>query len=395
MEKKWLNETVIGASLTSFLSDFGHETVTVMLPSFLATLGAPAYALGLIEGLSDGISSFAKLFSGYYSDKLGKKKEIATIGYLATGIFPAFVALSTTWPMVLVSRALAWLGKGVRGPPKDSILSSSVEQKDLGKAFGLHRTADTLGAIIGPLIAFFLVTYIPLKEVFYLAVIPGTLAAVVFWFTVKDKSQPSLDKKKNIVLSLKELPKKFRSFLYGVGLFGMADFSHTLLIFFAVAKLTPSLGFVQATAISILLFALRNIAYALMCYPFGALGDKLGKRKMLAIGYIIAVLTFIGFIFAPPSIIVYGILFSLAGAFIAAEDTLEGAVAGQLVEKENRTLGYGALATVNGAGDFVSSLVVGILWTVFGFGAGFLYSAIVGFFGTVALLHTNHVEKEA
>ena len=162
--QKWLNSTVWGASLTSFLSDFGHESVTVLLPSFLASMGAPIYALGLIEGLSDGLSSFAKLFSGYYSDKLGKRKEIAIIGYVATGIFPAIVAISMSWPAVLIGRVFGWMGRGVRGPPRDAILAKSVQEKDLGKAFGVHRAGDTLGAIAGPALAFILIPLIGIRE---------------------------------------------------------------------------------------------------------------------------------------------------------------------------------------------------------------------------------------
>ncbi|HSB46614.1 MAG TPA: MFS transporter [Candidatus Bilamarchaeum sp.] len=386
---KWMNPTVIGASLTSFLSDFGHESVTVMLPSFLASLGAPAYALGLIEGVSDGLSSFAKLISGYYSDKLGRRREIAILGYLATGIFPAFVAIATSWPMILFARALAWFGRGARGPPKDAIISSAVEEKDLGKAFGFHRTADTLGAIIGPLMAFMLVSVMSLNNIFWLAVIPGTLAAFVFFAFVREKRPVPAKSRDGIVVSLAGLPGRFRKFLLSVGIFGMADFSHTLLIFFAVSELTPSMGFTQATAMGILLFGLRNVAYALMCYPFGALGDRFGRKRVLAAGYAVAVLTFIGFMVAPPDLAAYAVLFALAGAFIAAEDTLENAVAGELVEKERRALGYGALATVNGAGDFVSSLVVGALWTAAGFGAGFAFSAVVGAAGVAALVISN------
>lgn len=389
MAKSWLNPTVLGASVTSFLSDFGHETVTVMLPSFLASLGAPAYALGLIEGASDGVSSFAKLLSGYYSDKLGKRKEIAALGYLATGIFPAFVAIASSWPMVFVSRVLAWFGRGARGPPKDAILSTSVAEEDLGKAFGFHRMADTLGAIAGPLLAFFLVSLLGIREVFLFSVIPGTLAALVFWVFVKERGAAPSKYKEGIVTSLTGLSGRFRSFLKAVGLFGMADFSHTLLIFFAVSRLTPVLGFAEATASGILLFTLRNAVYAIMCYPFGYLGDRFGKRSMLGAGYGLAVLTFIGFILVPTDLVLYGALFSLAGAFIAAEDTLENAVAGQLVEKERRALGYGALATVNGAGDFVSSLLVGAIWSVAGFEAGFAFSAVVGAAGTIALLVSN------
>jgi MFS family permease len=269
-----------------------------------------------------------------------------------------------------------------------------VEEKDLGKAFGFQRTLDTLGAVAGPLLAYMLVSFIAIRDIFWLAMIPGTLAAAVFWFFVREKQIKPVGEKKGIVLSLIGLPQRFKEYLYAVGLFGMADFSHTLLIFFAVSQLTPTLGFVQATATGILLFGIRNLGYAAMSYPFGVLGDRIGRRKVLAIGYAIAILTFIGFILAPIDVLAYGVLFFLAGAFISAEDTLEAAVAGQMVEKERRALGYGALATINGIGDFISSIIVGLLWATFGFSAGFLFSAIVAGAGTLALLHINHVHEK-
>ncbi|OPY21804.1 MAG: putative 3-hydroxyphenylpropionic transporter MhpT [Methanomethylovorans sp. PtaU1.Bin093] len=393
-EKEWLNSTVWGTSLTSFLSDFGHESVTVLLPSFLASIGAPTYALGIIEGLSDGLSSFAKLFSGYYSDKLGKHKEIAILGYVATGVFPAIVAISMSWLLVLIGRLLGWIGRGIRGPPRDAILARSVQEKDLGKAFGVHRAGDTLGAIAGPALAYVLLSRIEIRNIFWLAMIPGVLAAVVFTVTVKEKNPLPLESHKGIIVSMREFSPKYRKFLSAVLLFGISDFSHTMLILFAVTMLTPSMGFVQATSAGVLLYGLRNIVYAAACYPFGALGDGLGRKKMLTFGYALAVLMFIGFIISPPSIISYGLLFCLAGAYIAAEDTLEGAVSGQMVEEQRRALGFGALATVNGIGDLISSFVVGILWSVFGFNVGFGFAAIVSAMGVFALIRTDKSNEQ-
>jgi MFS family permease len=390
----WLNSTVIGSSITSFLSDFGHEVVTVFLSSFLIMIGAPVYALGLIEGVSDGLSSSVKLLSGYYSDKIGKRKEFATLGYIATGVFPAIVAVAVSWPVVLFGRAFGWFGRGIRGPPRDTILANSVEKKNLGKAFGFHRAGDTLGAIAGPLAAAYLVTSgFELREIFWLAVIPGLLAILAFWFMVKDKKQASVQSNKSFVLSLKGLPSRFKSFTVAVLIFGIADFSHTLLIFYAVTNLTPSMGFTNAAAIGALLYLIRNIVYALASYPFGVLGDRFGLRRMLAFGYALAVFTFIGFIFAPPNILVYGLLFALAGAFIAAEDALEGAASGELVREKERGLGYGVLATANGMGDFASSIIVSTLWALFGFPAGFVFSAVVATIGTGTLLWANHNAK--
>jgi MFS family permease len=388
-KKKWLNPTVIGASLTSFLSDLSHESVTVLLPALMVAMGAPPYALGLIEGISDGLASFAKLFSGYLSDKLGKHKEFATAGYVLTGFFPAIVAISISWPMVLFGKAFGWFGKGIRGPARDAILSKSVEREDLGKAFGLHRTGDTLGAIAGPAIAFFLISYVSLTGIFWLALVPGLLAAIVFWFFVKEKNHIPSGNHKTIIASLETLPKKFKGFLGAVLIFGVADFSHTMLIAFAVAMLAPSLGLVQAAAAGILLYIVRNIVYAIASYPFGALGDKYGRVRVLGFGYFVATLTFIGFILSPLNILAYALLFAMAGLFIAAEDALEGAIAGELVETKDRGLGYGALATVNGIGDFASSIIVGFIWAILGFGAGFVFCAIVAAIGTVAILDTK------
>ena len=395
-ESNWLNSTVIGASIASFLSDTSHEIVTVFLPSFLIALNAPVYALGVIEGVSDGLSSSVKLFSGYYADRLKKRKEFSLLGYIATAFFPLILVIANSWPVVLAGRAFGWLGRGIRGPPRDAILASSVEKKNFGKAFGVHRTGDTLGAIAGPLAAVYLVSsmHIQLREIFLVSIIPGILAAVAFWLLVKEKKSKDAQSSKPFVFSLKEIPKRFRLFVAAVFSFGIADFSHTLLIFFAVTQLSPSMGLIGAAAAGAVLYLIRNVSYALFSYPFGSLGDRFGRRKMLALGYGVAVITFIGFIFAPVDLLVYSILFVLAGAFIAAEDSLEGAVTGELLDDDKRGLGYGVLSTANGIGDFASSIIVSSLWSAFGFASGFAFSAVVGLIGTLTLLWTSSLDKK-
>ena len=149
------------------------------------------------------------------------------------------------------------------------------------------------------------------------------------------------------------------------------------------------MGLNGAAAAGAVLYLVRNASYALLSYPFGFLGDKLGRRKMLALGYLVAVITFVAFIFAPVDLLVYGVLFALAGAFIAAEDSLEGAVTGELLGDEKRGLGYGIISTANGIGDFASSIIVSSLWSVFGFTSGFAFSAAVGLIGTLVLLWTS------
>src|SRR5438067_20964 len=139
----WLNHNVLGMGLTSLLSDAGHEMATAVLPGFLAALGAPPYALGLIEGVADALSSFVKLAAGWWGDRLGHRKGIVTAGYALTGVAKALFALAAGWPLVLAGRCLAWFGRGIRGPLRDALLAESVLPGDRGKAFGFHRAGDT------------------------------------------------------------------------------------------------------------------------------------------------------------------------------------------------------------------------------------------------------------
>lgn len=381
----WLNRTVIGAGLASFLSDFSHEAVTALLPAFLTALGAPVYALGLIEGISDGASSFVKLLAGHYADRTGHGKAIALVGYVVTGLFPAVVAVAASWPVVLVARAAGWMGRGIRGPPRDAILSASVAEPDLGKAFGFHRAGDTLGALAGPALALAFVATIGLREVFWLALIPGLLAIAAFGLLVRaERPLPQTDRV-SLVASLAGLPPRFRAFLSAVFVFGLADFSHTLLIAYATVALTPALGLVQAAAAGAGLYLVRNATYALASYPLGSLGDRVGRSRLLIGGYLLAVVTFLGFAIAPPSIPGFALLFGLAGIYIAAEDTLEGAVAGGLNSAGRRGIAFGALATVNGVGDLVSSIAIGFVFALAGYPAGFALAAVVAAAGTILL----------
>src|SRR5262245_25832234 len=161
----WLNRTVVGAGLTSFLGDACYETATAILPAFLRLLQLPpeavGFVLGLIEGTADLLANAVKLLVGWYSDRIGKRKAFVVGGYALTGSAFALCALAVSWPLVLVAKSLAWIGKGVRGPLRNAILADAVEPQDTGKAFGFHRAGDTLGAIAGPLAAAALIAWMP------------------------------------------------------------------------------------------------------------------------------------------------------------------------------------------------------------------------------------------
>lgn len=393
--KQWLNRNVLGMGLTSLLSDAGHESTTVVLPAFLSTIGASAVALGVIEGVADAVASFVKLGAGWYSDRIGQRKPITVAGYALTGMSTGIFAFAWSWPLVLVGRVIGWFGRGVRGPLRDAMLAESVSQEDTGKAFGFHRAGDTLGAILGPLLAVLIIGHLesapltdpaqPFRVVFLLTVIPGVGAALAFALMVKERRRPA-----NSALpfwaSLRALPRPYKRFLIGVGIFGLGDFAHTLLILRATELLTPEFGVTHAAQLAALLFTARNIFYALASYPIGALSDVVGRRGLLAVGYLSAAGTCLGFLLPVSSLWYLGMLFALAGTYIAVEDALEGAIAADLLPPEVRGLGYGVLGTVNGLGDLFSSIVVGMLWTHVNSAAGFGYAATLGLAGALLVL---------
>jgi len=392
---KWLNHNVAGMGLTSLLSDAGHESATAVLPAFLSAIGASPIALGVIEGVSDAVASFVKLGAGWYSDRIGHRKPIAVAGYFLTGVATALFAFAWSWPLVLVGRVLGWFGRGIRGPLRDAMLAESVSPEDTGKAFGFHRAGDTLGAILGPLLAVLVIGYLeaapqadpsqPFRVVFLLTLIPGVGSALAFAFMVTEQRRPA-NHQLRFWASVRALPQHYKRFLIGVGVFGLGDFAHTLLILRATELLTPEFGVTHAAQLAALLFTLRNVFYALASYPIGALSDTVGRRGLLALGYLAAVVMCLGFLFPVSSLWYLGVLFALAGTYIAVEDALEGAIAADLLPPDVRGLGYGVLGTVNGLGDLISSVIVGLLWTHLTPIAGFAYAAVLGLAGALLVV---------
>jgi len=383
-KQSWLNRNVFGMALTSFFSDAGHEAATSILPMFLASIGAPAAALGAIEGVADAISSFVKLASGWISDRIGKRKLIVVSGYALTGLSTGLFALAQSWPFVLITRSIGWFGRGIRGPARDAMLVESVPSKFRGRAFGFHRAGDTLGAIVGPALALSLITLFAGKEattttyrqIFLITMIPGILSALSFAVLVKEGLHSS-PQRVGLFKSIHLLPGNFKRFLIGVGIFGAGDFAHSLLILRAVQILTPQIGAVQAGQVALILYIIHNVFYTGMSYPVGALADRIGKRGLLAASYALAAVMALGWIFTGPSIPVLIGLFAIGGTFVAAEEVLEGAMSADLLANVGRGTGYGVLATVNGLGDFLSSVIVGLLWTAVAPAAGFVYSAVL------------------
>jgi len=404
---KWLNRNVFAFGLTSFLGDFGHEMVTAVLPQFMQTIGASVAALGFIEGVSDATSSFVKLGAGFHSDRVGHRKGWVVIGYALTAIGIAVITFAFAWPLILLARVVGWLGRGIRGPLRDAMLADSVKPEDRGKAFGFHRAGDTTGAVVGPLAAFGLLSLAaahpavanavigwipglslaagwPFRVIFLLSLVPGLLSVATMAFMVREKRRAP-NHEMRFWGTLRAMPQAYRSFLLAVGLFGIADFAPTLMILRATTVLEPKLGLLEAAQVAALLYTLRNAVYALASFPIGALSDRFSRTHYLAVGYGVAVVTFLGFALVVPAVWWFAIFFSLAGVFIAWEDTMEGVAVRDYVPTEIAGTAYGVLGVVNGVGDFGSSLVVGLLWAGISPAAGFLYAAIIGLSGAILM----------
>jgi MFS family permease len=378
--RRWLTRGVLGLGLGSLFSDWGHETATAILPAFLASLGAPPVALGIIEGVSDGIASFAKLAGGWIADRPNLRKPAGIIGYLIIGLSTFAYALANSWPAILFTRALGWVGRA-SSPSRSALLADSVAPGQHGRAFGFERTLDTVGAVLGPLCATALLGLFSLRAILRWTLLPGLAAAAAFAFLVPPGKADTTRRAPSFISSFNQLPKTFWHYLAGVFAHGVGDFAPTLLILRAGQILTPRFSFTRASTIAVGLYTLFNIVNAAATYPAGALADRMSKRGILAVGYLFGVLAFAGFIFEPPTIPMLALLFGLAGIHDAVQQSVEKSLAAELLPTTIRGSGFGVLAAVNGMGDLISSVVVGVLWSTVGANAGFIYAGFFALLG--------------
>ncbi|MGH7812941.1 MAG: MFS transporter [Candidatus Binataceae bacterium] len=359
----WLNPTVLGIGLASLFSDIGHEMATAAMPAFLASLGANAAMLGLIEGLADGASSFAKLLSGLYSDKLARRKPIAVVGYTITALAMGSFALAASWWDVLAGRVTGWIARGARGPVRNVLMADATTPATYGRAFGFERSMDSVGAFIGPVIALILVGIIGFRGVFAVSLIPGLIAALLIGTLVRERPHP-VRPQARLFSSMAALPRPFRRFLIGVGIAGVGDFSNTLLILWATQAWTPAYGIARAAQLAMLFYVGYNAVYAASCYGFGMLADRFPKRHVLAAGYALAIVPAIALMTPGASLLKFAVVFAMSGVYMGGWETVESSAAAESIPAELRGTGFGVLATVNGIGDFLSSTIVGLLWTI-------------------------------
>ena len=362
MSKRWINSTILGIGAASLFSDVGHEMATAALPALLASIGASSAALGIIEGLADGFSSFAKLYSGLYSDRLERRKPLAVIGYFLTASGMASFAFATRSWHILIGRIGGWIGRGARGPVRNVLLTEATTPETYGRAFGLERTMDSAGAVIGPALALILAARVSLRTLFLLTFIPGILAALAIWFLVEEKPHGPSKRAPGIWAGAKALPAHFRRYLAGVAFAGVGDFSKTLLILWAAQAWAARYGLIPAARMAMMFYVGYNIIYTASCYLSGLLADRFRKNYVLAIGYVLAVIPAACLLLPGDSLLKFALVFGFSGLYMGVWETVENATAATMLSPDTRGIGFGVLASVNGIGDMISSAAVGTLW---------------------------------
>jgi MFS family permease len=374
----WLSGPVAGVSAASFLSDTGHEMTTAILPSFfVAILHASASALGLVEGISDGLMGVAKLATGPLANQPSRRGRLASGGYLGTAIATGLIGVTAAVWQVGILRALAWIARGVRSPARDTILATLVSPRAYGRAFGLERAGDNLGAVAGPLLAAGLITWIGIRPTLCLAVIPGLFAAIAITVAARSATQslPAAGGLLRVEFGRLQQAGLLRP-MVPVAAFELGNVATTLLIFRATQQLqSGGLSITAAASLAILIYAAHNAVGAAVAALGGHWVDRSGPRIVFATAATLYVVAYIGFALPGQGWSTLLVAFTLAGSGIGLAETAESTLVARALPDELRGSGFGLLGGVQAAGDFASSAVVGLLYALLSPVVGFAYAA--------------------
>lgn len=381
----WFTRGVRSIGLASFLADLGHEIPTSLLPSFLtATLGAPAAALGLIEGFADGFAGAARLAGGALSDDPHRRRTVALGGYGATAVLSAAIGLASTAPQVAALRGASWLARGIRVPARNALLADVVPASAYGRAYGYERAMDNLGAVFGPVLALLLVSIVSVRVAILLSVIPGLLATLAILVAIRSTPRPQRREHQPIRLRIRPvLQGRLGRLMGGIAAFELANVAATLLILRASDLLTPDHGSGAATRIALGLYVAYNAAAALVSIPGGHLSDRHGESRVLTGGVACFIAAYLGFAFAGSAIAPLALSFVAAGVGIGLVETSQHSAVAGLAPLAYRGNAFGLLAAVQSIGNLAASAVAGLLWTLVSPRIAFLYLAA---WGIVALV---------
>ncbi|HWI61173.1 MAG TPA: MFS transporter [Symbiobacteriaceae bacterium] len=371
------------AGLVSLFTDISSEMLVPVLPLFLANvLGAPVRAIGLIEGLAEAMASLMKAFSGWLSDRYGKRKPLMVAGYGLSNFLKPMMGFTAGWGQVLAIKLADRFGKGLRGAPRDALIADSAPPEERGRAFGIHRAMDTIGAAIGPLLAFAILSLRPgeYRWVFWAAIIPGVLALFAIIFIKETgsgvkKTGPVL---RNWSLALGAVSPKLRRFMLVGVLFAIGNSSDAFLILRA-----QNLGL--AAALVPLAYFAFNMSYAILSYPAGALSDKIGRKPVIIGGFAVFAVIYLGFAMATQSWMAWP-LFLLYGLYYAGTEGVQKAYITDHADKEHRGTAIGVYNALTGLAALPASLIAGYLWDMVGAAAPFYVGSVTAALAAVLLL---------
>lgn len=396
MEKdiiKGIKKNVFILGLVSFFTDISSEMLYPIIPIFLTSvLMAPMSAVGIIEGIAESTASILKVISGWLSDRTGKRKPFVVHGYSLSAIAKPLLALAYTWHFVLIARFFDRFGKGLRTSARDALIADSTDAEYRGKAFGFHRSLDSFGAVIGPLLALILLYYLngEYRLIFLIAFVPALISVALLYFFVSEKKG---EKREAVKLKLSEFSKDFRLFLFISIVFVIGNSSNAFLIVRAknifdvdgVPSFAANFGSIGIVAVVVLSYVVYNITYALASLPAGALSDRIGRRNVLAGGFLIFSLVYLGFAFADKGYMVW-ILFAVYGFYIAMTDGVGKAFVVDLVHEGKRGTAIGLYYTATGLLALAASVIAGLLWDFVGAFAPFVFGSVMALVAAVLLM---------
>jgi len=373
--------------LVSLFTDLSSQMVFPLLPLFLTTaLGAQAYIVGLVEGAAETTASLLRIVSGYLSDKTKKRKPFIFLGYSLSTITKPLFAFANVWFFVLFVRVIERIGKGIRTVPRDALVAESSDESVRGKAFGMQRAMDGIGSMLGAVMAFLLLPVLGFRNTFLFAFLPGVLAVIAILF-VKEKQAPVTitDTKITIKLSLKELSQNLKLFILSASLFSLGHFGYAFLLLRAL-----DIGLADETAI--FLYMLFYLAHSLFSVPAGILSDKIGRKAVLSVGYILFVALSIGLYFARD---IYSLLvcFLAYGVFFAMIDGVQRAFVVDLSPVHLKATALGAFHAATGLVALPAAFVIGLIWERFSPEVAFLYGAIFALAAFIALLFVKDKQR--
>ncbi len=392
---KGIKKNVFVLGQVSFFTDISSEMLYPIIPIFLtAVLNAPLSVVGLIEGIAESTASILKVVSGWLSDKSGKRKPYVIYGYSLSTIAKPLLALAYTWHFVLAARFLDRFGKGLRSSARDALIADSTDAQYLGKAFGFHRALDTMGAVIGPLIALVLLYYLDgsYRLIFLIAFIPALISVVLLLFFVSEKTS---GRKDGMMFKLSDFSRDFKIFLLISVVFAIGNSSNAFLILrtkniFEIFGGVPSIvsstfGSLGIVAVVVLTYVVYNLTYSLASTPAGVLSDRIGRRNVMVGGFIIFSFVYLGFALANAGYLVW-LLFAVYGFYIAMTDGVSKAYAVDLVPVEKRGTAIGLYYTATGIMALFSSIIAGLLWDYIGVSAPFLFGSATALIAAVMLV---------